>query len=97
MIEVRRTAEFIGWLASLRDTVGKARIAKRIDRVAGGNLGDHRSVGDGVSELRMDFGPGYRAYYTMRGETVVFLLCGGDKDTQARDIERAKALAKEIE
>lgn len=97
MIEVRRIPEFIEWLDGLRDIAGKARIAKRIDRVAAGNFGDHASVGDGVSELRMDFGPGYRAYYTVRGRTVVFLLCGGDKSTQGEDIKRAKKLAKEIE
>ncbi len=96
MIEVRRTAEFIDWLAALRDSLARARIAKRIDRIAGGNFGDTKSVGDGVSELRFTFGPGYRVYYTRRGDVVVILLCGGDKDSQARDIERAKAMAQEI-
>jgi putative addiction module killer protein len=75
----------------------RARIAKRIDRLAQGNFGDAKSVGGGVSELRFDFGPGYRVYYTMRGQVVVILLCGGDKGSQQRDIERAMALAKDID
>lgn len=96
MLQVRRTAEFIDWLVNLRDVAGRARIAKRIDRIAAGNFGDAKSVGDGVSELRFTFGPGYRVYYARRGDVVVILLCGGDKDSQARDIERAKAMAQEI-
>lgn len=96
MFEVRRTAEFIAWLTELRDVQARARIAKRLDRIADGNFGDAKSVGDGVSELRFTFGPGYRVYYTMRGEIVVILLCGGDKGSQSRDIERAVALAKEV-
>jgi putative addiction module killer protein len=97
MIEVRRTAEFIDWLVALRDVPARARIAKRIDRIGLGNFGDAKSVGEGVSELRFTFGPGYRVYYTRRGDVVVILLCGGDKDLRERDIERAKAMAKEIE
>lgn len=96
MIEVRRTAEFIDWLAELRDVPARAQIAKRIDRIAQGNFGDVRSVGDWVSELRFTFGPGYRVYYTRHGDIVVILLCGGDKGSQGRDIERAKAMAQEI-
>jgi len=96
MIEVRRTAEFIDWITDLRDVSARARIAKRIDRIAQGNFGDVKSVGDGVSELRFTFGPGYRVYFTRKGDVVVILLCGGDKDSQARDIERAKALALEV-
>ena len=96
MFEVRRTAEFVDWIVGLRDVAARARIAKRIDRIALGNFGDAKSVGDGVSELRFTFGPGYRAYYTRRGNVVVILLCGGDKDTQGRDIERAKAMAREL-
>jgi putative addiction module killer protein len=96
MFEVRRTAEFIDWLTALRDIQARARIAKRIDRIAQGNFGDAKPVGDGVSELRFDFGPGYRVYYTRRGDVVVILLCGGDKDSQPRDIERAKQMAREI-
>lgn len=96
MLEVRSTAEFRDWLTALRDVQARARIAKRIDRVALGNFGDTKSVGDGVSELRFTFGPGYRVYYTRHGDVVVILLCGGDKGSQDRDIERAKAMAKEI-
>jgi putative addiction module killer protein len=91
---VRRTEAFLDWLIGLLDVQARARIAKRIDRLAQGNFGDAKSVGGGVSELRFDFGPGYRVYYTMRGQVVVILLCGGDK---GRDIERAVALAKEID
>ena len=97
MLEVLRTTEFIEWLTGLRDIQARARIAKRIDRIAQGNFGDAKSVGDGVSELRFDFGPGYRIYYARRGDVVLILLCGGDKDSQARDIERAKIMAREIE
>ena len=97
MIEVRRTAEFIDWLAELRDVPARARIAKRIDRIAQGNFGDAKSVGNGVSELRFTFGPGYRVYFTRHGDVVVILLCGGDKASQGREIERAKAMAQEIE
>lgn len=96
MYEVRRTAAFIDWLTGLRDVQSRARIAKRIDRIEQGNLGDARSVGGGVSELRFAFGPGYRVYYTMRGSVVVILLCGGDKGSQDRDIERAIGMAKEV-
>jgi putative addiction module killer protein len=96
MIEVRQTEEFIDWLKELRDVSARARIAKRIDRITHNNFGDTKSVGDNVSELRFPFGPGYRVYYTMKGEVVVILLCGGDKDSQSRDIERAKKLAREI-
>ena len=95
-LEVRCTAEFLDWLTDLRDVQARARIAKRIDRVALGNFGDTKPVGDGVSELRFTFGPGYRVYYTRRGDVVIILLCGGDKATQDRDIERAKAMAKEV-
>jgi putative addiction module killer protein len=96
MIEVRQTDVFRTWLASLRDVVGKAVIARRLSRIESGNLGDAKSVGSGVSELRIDFGPGYRVYYTKRGKTVVLLLIGGDKDSQTRDIAKAKALAAQL-
>jgi putative addiction module killer protein len=97
MIEVRRTAEFSKWLAGLRDMEARARIAVKIERIVQGNLGDARPVGDGVGELRFDFGPGYRVYFVRRGDVLVILLCGGDKDSQQRDIKRAKELAQEIE
>ena len=93
MIQVRQTETFRIWLADLRDRRAVARIAARIDRLKLGNPGDVKSVGDGVSELRIDYGPGYRLYFKRVGHEIVLLLCGGDKSTQDRDIERAKALA----
>ena len=97
LVEVRQTAEFEAWFAALRDTKARGRIAQRIARVELGNFGDAEPVGDGVTELRIHYGPGYRLYAKRRGPTVTILLCGGDKSTQAQDIRRAKALAKEIE
>ncbi len=93
MIQVRQTETFRIWLADLRDRRAVARIAGRIDRLKLGNPGDVKSVGDGVSELRIDYGPGYRLYFKRVGHEIVLLLCGGDKSTQSKDIERAKALA----
>lgn len=81
--------------STLSRTVAVARIAIRIDRLAAGHAGDAKPVGEGVSELRIDHGPGYRVYFTQQGTVTVILLCGGDKSTQAKDIARAKALAKE--
>ena len=92
-----RTGEFDTWLTGLKDKIGKARILQRLDAAQNGNFGDCASVGEGVSELRIHVGPGYRVYFTRRGEMVYLLLLGGDKSTQARDIKRAKALAKTIE
>jgi putative addiction module killer protein len=94
--EIRQTTTFREWLRTLRDRAAVLRIADRIQRMAQGNMGDVKPVGSGVSELRLDFGPGYRVYFTRRGPTIYLLLCGGDKSTQARDIEIAKRLAKEI-
>jgi putative addiction module killer protein len=96
VIEVRQTAVFRDWMADLNDIRARARIADRIDRLTLGNPGDVKSVGEGVSELRIDYGPGYRLYFTRRGQRLVLLLCGGDKSTQNRDIDRAKALLKEL-
>jgi putative addiction module killer protein len=93
---VEQTPEFETWLSSLRDRIARAIIVRRIERVAGGNMGDVRPVGDGVSELRVDHGPGYRVYFVRRGAVVIVLLCGGDKGSQVRDIARAKALAQEV-
>jgi putative addiction module killer protein len=95
MAEIRKTAEFDSWLKRLRDTKGKAKILIRIDRLARGNPGDVGPVGEGVSEMRIDFGPGYRAYFKQKGEIVTFLY-GGDKDSQDADISKAQALAKEL-
>jgi putative addiction module killer protein len=96
MIEVRQTDEFADWLANLRDSRARARIAVRIRRIALGNYGDTKPVGDGVGELRVDYGPGYRVYFVRRGLEIIVLLCGGDKSTQSKDIERAKRLAEEV-
>ena len=96
MIEVRQTARFTTWLAGLRDHQAKARIIKRIERAAKGNLGDVQPVGEGVSEMRIHHGPGYRVYLVGRGDALIILLCGGNKSTQGDDIEEAKQLAKEV-
>ena len=95
MVEVRTTASFDQWMDSLRDRRARARIQVRIDRLALGNAGDAQAVGEGVSELRIDYGPGYRVYFIRRGRALVILLCGGDKRSQAADILRAKRMAKE--
>jgi putative addiction module killer protein len=97
MFEIRQTEAFGAWMRHLRDTQGRAVIARRIERMAAGNFGDHKSVGDGVSELRVPFGPGYRVYYTLQGKELVVLLCGGDKGSQRRDIARARELAGQLE
>ncbi|MXW68224.1 MAG: type II toxin-antitoxin system RelE/ParE family toxin [Gemmatimonadales bacterium] len=87
---------FRRWLKNLRDKRARARIVVRIERVVEGNFGDHRSVGGGVGELRIDVGAGYRIYYTIRDNAVVILLCGGDKSRQQNDIERARRMAGEL-
>ena len=97
MIAIRQTEAFVEWLRSLRDRVAKAHIARRIDRLAQGNPGDVKPVGSGVSELRIDHGPGYRVYFVKRGETVIVLLCGGDKRAQDKDIRQAIRMARELE
>jgi putative addiction module killer protein len=94
MISVEMTDEFAAWLSSLRDHNARARINKRVTRLAGGNFGDVAPVGQGVSELRIHYGPGYRVYFVQRGAVLVLLLCGGDKSTQDSDIDAAKKLAK---
>ena len=96
MIEIVETELFSDWLAALADLRAKARILARIGRMALGNPGDVKPVGDGVSEMRIDHGPGYRVYFARRGRLYVLLLCGGDKSSQSRDIERAKAMAKAL-
>ncbi|MEJ0063647.1 MAG: type II toxin-antitoxin system RelE/ParE family toxin [Alphaproteobacteria bacterium] len=97
MIEVRKTTAFAAWMAKLRDDRARARIAARIDRLASGNPGDVEPVGNGVSEMRIHHGPGYRVYFIQRGRTLIVLLCGGDKKTQANDIKAAKMLAANLE
>ncbi len=96
MIEVRQTAEYAQWFADLRDRQAKTRIDIRIRRLSLGNPGDVKPVGEGVSELRIDYGPGYRVYFVQRGAVVIVLLAGGDKSTQDRDIRIAKQLASEL-
>ena len=93
MPEIRQTEQYAKWFNGLRDRQAKARIDVRIRRLSLGNPGDARSVGQGVSELRIDYGPGYRVYFTRRGEWVVILLAGGDKRTQGRNIKTAIELA----
>jgi putative addiction module killer protein len=94
--EIQQTPVFEHWLTGLKDAVSRAIIVRRIERAAAGNLGDVRPVGDGVNELRIDYGPGFRVYFVRRGETLIVLLCGGDKASQPRDIARAKTLAQEV-
>ena len=93
---IKILATFLYWLKGLRDRNARARIAVRIDRIEDGNFGDHRSVGGGVSEIRVNVGQGYRIYYTIRNRTVVILLCGGDKSSQRRDISRARQMESEL-
>src|SRR5271170_4707631 len=97
MKEIRQTETFSEWLRNLSDSRAKARIAARIDRLALGNPGDVAPVGEGVSEMRVHYGPGYRVYFVQRGAALVVLLCGGDKSTQAGDIRKAKQLVSELE
>lgn len=97
MIEVRQTSTFVRWLKSLGDEKAKARIAIRIRRLSLGNPGDVKPVGKGVSEMRVDYGPGYRVYFVKKGDAIVILLVGGDKRSQKKDIEAAITLAKELE
>jgi putative addiction module killer protein len=94
MLQVLATPTFNEWISGLQDEKAKARVAARIDRLASGNAGDVKPVGQGVSELRIHYGPGYRVYFQQRGKTVAVLLCGGDKRTQAADIKRAIHLAQ---
>ena len=96
MFRLKRTVEFESWLDGLRDRQAQERIAARLIRVESGLLGDWKTVGDGVSEMRIDYGPGYRLYYTMRGRVIVILLCGSDKSEQKRAIGLAKELAKSV-
>ncbi|MEP7085589.1 MAG: type II toxin-antitoxin system RelE/ParE family toxin [Betaproteobacteria bacterium] len=93
---IRTTAVFDEWFSSLRDRQGKVRIQARIDRAEFGNLGDCEPVGEGISEMRIHVGPGYRVYFVERGLTIVILLAGGDKSTQAKDIKTAQKLARQL-
>jgi putative addiction module killer protein len=97
MIEIRRTAVFIDWLAKLRDKRAQIKISARIDRLILGNAGDVEPVGEGISEMRIHYGPGYRVYFVRRESAIIVLLCGGDKSTQTKDIKTAKMLAANLE
>ena len=96
MTEIRKTVLFAEWLDGLRDLRARARVQVRIERLASGHIGDAKPVGEGVSELRIDYGPGYRVYFTKRGSKLVILLAGGDKRTQAADIRTALRLARNL-
>jgi putative addiction module killer protein len=94
VVRVQTTKVYLDWINSLNDRAGRARIQVRVDRLVHGNPGQHRALTDGVCELKIDFGPGYRVYYTERAGVVVVLLAGGDKSSQQRDIKTAVSLAK---
>lgn len=97
VMEIRETIIFTEWMKRLRDIRARQRIVSRIQRLAIGNLGDVKPVGEGISELRVDYGPGYRIYFVQQGNQLVILLCGGDKKTQDSDIKKAKAMAHRLE
>ena len=94
---MRRTSDFRKWMERLKDTIGKAHINRRIDRLSRGNPGDVESIGEGCSEMRIHYGPGYRVYYKDTGKEIIIILCSGDKSTQQNDIAKAKQLAREEE
>jgi putative addiction module killer protein len=96
MISVVESSAYRSWFEGLCDIQARARIDARLRRISLGNFGDAQSVGGGVRELRIDYGPGYRVYFTLRGQLMVLLLCGGDKRTQASDIKRAKKMAENL-
>ncbi|WP_340124570.1 type II toxin-antitoxin system RelE/ParE family toxin [Methylobacter svalbardensis] len=96
MIDMKKTDVFVQWLDELRDIRARARVQARIERLAAGNPGDVKPVGEGVSEMRIDYGPGYRVYFTRRGNEVVILLAGGHKSTQDTDIKTAQGLARNL-
>jgi len=97
VFQIRQTEVFAKWLVSLRDVRAKARVLARLDSVRLGNMGDAKSVGGGVSEMRIDVGARYRVYFTRRQRVIIILLCGGDKSTQSKDVANAKRIVQEIE
>jgi len=96
MVEIRKTELFAKWIDNLRDVQAKARVLVRIERLASGNAGDVKPVGEGISEMRIDYGPGYRVYFTKRGSELIILLAGGDKGSQSADIKVAIRLAQNL-
>ena len=96
MFEIRKTEVYAKWLDSLRDARARARVLVRVERLAAGNPGDVRPVGEGVSELRIDYGPGYRVYFKKQGRMIVVLLAGGDKRTQSQNVETALRVARNL-
>lgn len=97
MIEIRKTSHFVKWLDGLKDSRARARVLTRIKRLAFGNPGDVRPVGEGVSEMRIHFGPGYRVYFKQFGRTFIVLLAGGDKSSQSKDIQKAIEISRNLE
>lgn len=93
-MRIEKTDEYASWIDALKDQAGRARILMRVERLIGGNPGQHRNLSEGVSELKVDFGPGYRVYYSLRGTRLLLLLIGGDKASQSKDIQLAIELAK---
>jgi len=96
MVDIKKTEVYARWLDNLRDIRARARVLARVERLAAGNPGDVKSVGEGVSEMRIDYGPGYRVYFTRHGNEIVILLAGGDKSTQNADIKTAQELARNL-
>ncbi|MGY6277367.1 type II toxin-antitoxin system RelE/ParE family toxin [Methylomonas sp. MgM2] len=96
MVDIKKTDVYARWLDDLRDIRARARVLARVERLAAGNPGDVKSVGEGVSEMRIDYGPGYRVYFTRRGDEIIILLAGGDKSTQDADIKTAQSLARNL-
>ncbi len=96
MVEIRKTELFAKWIDNLRDIQAKARVLVRVERLASGNSGDVKPVGEGISEMRIDYGPGYRVYFTKRGSELIILLAGGDKSSQAHDIKVALRIAQNL-
>jgi putative addiction module killer protein len=97
MKEIRRSSVYKKWIKELRDPQARARILARVDRLADGNPGDVKPIGEGCSEMRIDYGPGYRVYFKDTGREIIIMLCGGDKRNQDKDIERAKKIARDYE